>query len=224
MDEEGPQGFKEALQSFQAMDDKLDAVLSGITEAQFDLSQQLGQRTMGPPTGSAEVELEEVFMEQGVADTSAIIEQEAGAEPLPLEDNESSAMSSLSSQLSDAAAHHRYPLWRYWHTTHGALIMLLDMLPQQGIPQQADYVALNMERHNGEPTTYSTMGGGAPIYCNILHTKPQPEIAPGDNSNNLYLLGEHFQMDYVVPRAIEAIGDVGVATDIYQLLRYSEQK
>ena len=50
-------------------------------------------------------------MEQGVADTSTTLKREAGAEPLPLEDNESSAMSSLSSQLSDAAAHPRYPFW-----------------------------------------------------------------------------------------------------------------
>ena len=42
MDEEGPQGFEEALQSFRAVDDELDAVLSGIAEAQFDLSRQLG--------------------------------------------------------------------------------------------------------------------------------------------------------------------------------------
>ena len=111
MDEEGPQGFEEALQSFQAMDNKLDAILSGTAEAQFDLSQQLGQRTAGPPARQAEVELEEVFMEQGITDTSATIEREAGVEPLPLEDDESSAMSSLSSQLSDAAAHPGYLFW-----------------------------------------------------------------------------------------------------------------
>ena len=74
MDEEGPQGFEEALQSFRAVDDKLDAVLSGIAEAQFDLSRQLGQWTAGPPASGAEVELEEVFMEQGVTDTSSTIE------------------------------------------------------------------------------------------------------------------------------------------------------
>ena len=43
MGEEVPQGFEEALQSFQAMDDELEAVLSGDPEAQFDLSQQLGR-------------------------------------------------------------------------------------------------------------------------------------------------------------------------------------
>ena len=156
-------------------------------------------------------------MEQGIADTSVTIEQEAGGEPLPLEDDESSAMSSLSSQLSDAAAHPGYPFWRYQRTTHGAPIMLPDPLPQQGIPQQADYMALNVERHDGEPTIYSTMGGGAAIYCNVLHAKPRPEIPEGNGGDDLYLLGEHFQMDYMVTRAIEAIGDVGVATDIYRL-------
>ena len=50
--------------------------------------------------------------------------------------------------------------------------MLLDTLPQRGISQQADYMALNVERHDGEPTVYSTMGGGAPIYCNVLHAEP----------------------------------------------------
>ena len=163
-------------------------------------------------------------MEQGVADTSPILEREVGTEPLPLEDNESSAMSSLSSQLSDAAAHPSYPFWRYKQTTHGAPIMLPDTLPQCGIPQQADYVAINVERHDGEPTVYSTIGGGAPMYCNVLHAEPRPKIAPGVEGDDLYLLGEHFQMDYVVIRAIGALEDAGVAADIYQLHRFSERK
>ena len=111
-------------------------------------------------------------MEQGVADTSPTIEWEVGAGPLPLEDDTSSAMSSLSSQLSDVAPHPGYPFWRYRRTTHRAPIMLPDTLPQRGVPQQADYVALNVERHDGEPTVYSTLGGGAPIYCNVLHAEP----------------------------------------------------
>ena len=69
-------------------------------------------------------------MEQGIADTSATIEQEAEGEPLPLEDDESLAMSSLSSQLSDTAPHPGYPFWRYSHTTHGAPIMLPDVISQ----------------------------------------------------------------------------------------------
>ena len=156
------------------------------------------------------MELEEVFMEQGVADTSATIKREAGAEPLPLENNESSAMSSLSSQLSDAAAHPSYPFWRYQHTTHRAPIMLPDTLPQHGIPQQADYVALNVERHDGEPMVYLTMGEGAPIYCNALHAKPWPEIAPGIKGDDLYLLGDHFQMDCVVTQAIDVTAGTAV--------------
>ena len=102
--------------------------------------------------------------------------------------------------------------------------MLPDTLSQQGIPQLANYVALNVERHDREPTIYSTMGGGAPIYCNVLHAGPRPEIPPGDGEDDLYLLREHFQMDYVVTRAIEAIGDVGVVADIYRLFRFSERK
>ena len=221
MGEEIPQGFEEALQSFRAMDDELEAVLSGDPEAEFDLSQQLGIQSGGPP---AEVGLEEIFMEQGVADTSPTVEGEAGAEPLPLEDDSSSAMSSLSSKLSDVAPHSGYPFWKYRHTTHGAPIMLPNTLPQRGVPQQADYVALNVQRHDGEPTVYSTMGGSTPIYCNVLHTEPRPEIPPGDGGDDLYLLGERFQMDYVVTRAIEAIGDAKVAADIYRLRRFSERK
>ena len=133
-------------------------------------------------------------------------------------------MSSLSSNLSNVAPYPGYPFWRYRCTTHGAPIMLPDMIPQRGVPQQADYVALNVERHDGEPTVYSTMGGGAPIYCNVLHTEPRPEIPPGDGGDDLYLLGERFQMDYVVMRAIEAIGDAGVAADIYRLRCFSEKK
>ena len=170
MDEEGSQGFEEALQSFQAVDEELDAVLSRITKAQFDLSQQLGRRIVEPPASYKEVELEEIFMKQGVTDTSATTEQEVGIKPLPLKDNESSAMFSLSSQLSNAAAHPSYSFWQYQCTTHGTPIMLPNTLPQCGIPQQADYVALNMERHDGEPIVYSIMGGGAPIYCNMYST------------------------------------------------------
>ena len=206
------------------MDNELEAILSRDPEAQFNLSRQLGRRTAGPPTSETEVELEEVFMEQGVADTSPTIEEEAGTRPLPLEDDESSAMSSLSSWLSDVVAHPGYPFWRYRRTTHGAPIMLPDMLPQQGIPQQADYVALNVERHDGEPTVYSTMGGGASIYCNVLHAEPRPGIPASDEGDDLYLLREHFQMDYVVTRAIEVIGDAGVTADIYRLHRFSERK
>ena len=224
MGEEIPQGFEEALQSFRAVDDKLEAVLSGDPETEFDFSRQLGLRSGGPPTTHTEVGLEEVFMEQGVADTSPTIEREADAGPLPLEDDTSSVMSSLSSQLSGVAPHPGYPFWKYRRTTHGAPIMLPDTLPQRGVPQQADYVALSVEKHDGEPTVYSTMGGGAPIYCNVLHAEPRPEIPPGDGGDDLYLLGEQFQMDYVVTQAIEAIGDAGVATDIHRLRRFSERK
>ena len=42
MGEEVSQGFEEALQSFRAVDDELEAVLSGDPETEFDLSRQLG--------------------------------------------------------------------------------------------------------------------------------------------------------------------------------------
>ena len=75
------------------------------------MSRQLGQRMAGPPKTLTEVALEEVFMEQGITGPSTTIEYEAGAGPLPLEDDESTVMSSLDSQLSDAAAHPGYPFW-----------------------------------------------------------------------------------------------------------------
>ena len=91
------------------MDDELEAILSREPEAQFDLSWKLGRRTARLPASLTEVGLEEVFLEQGVADTSPTVKWEVGAEPLPLEDNTSSAMSSLSSQLSDVTPHPGYP-------------------------------------------------------------------------------------------------------------------
>ena len=59
-------------------------------------------------------------------------------------------------------------------------------------------MALNVERHDGEPIIYLTMGGGAAIYCNVLHTEPWSKIPLRDRGDDLYLLEERFQMDYVV--------------------------
>ena len=162
-------------------------------------------------------------MEQGVAGPSIVTEYEAGAGPLPLEDDESADMSSPDSQLSDAAAHPGYPFWRYKRALHGAPI-LLPTRADWGTPQRADYVAFNVEKHDGEPTVYSTMGGGAPIFCNVLHAEPRPDIAAGTEGDDVYLLGERFQMDGAVTRAIEAIGDAGVTADIIRLRKFSEQK
>ena len=168
--------------------------------------------------------LEEVFMEQGVAGPSTITEYEAGAGPLPLEDDESAVMSSLDSQLSDAAAHPGYPFWRYKRVLHGAPILLPDPIADRGIPQRADYVAFNVEKHDGEPTVYSTMRGNAPVFCNVLHAEPRPEIAAGTEGDDVYLLGKRFQMDGAVTRAIEAIGDAGVMADIIRLRKFSKYK
>ena len=68
------------------------------------------------------------------------------------------------------------------------------------------------------------MGGNAPVFCNVLHTEPRPEIAAGTEGDDVYLLGEHFQMDGVVTRAIKAIGDAGVMANIIRLRRFSEHK
>ena len=81
-------------------------------------------------------------------------------------------MSSLDSQLSDTAAHPGYPFWRYKRALHGTSILLPDPIVTRGISQRADYVAFNVEKHDREPTIYSTMGGNAPVFCNVLHAEP----------------------------------------------------
>ena len=224
MDHAQPDGFEEALQSFRAVQAELDDVLADNNDSELEVSHQLGRRRAGPPKTLAAETLEEVFMEQGVAGPSTITEYEAGAGPLPLEDDESAIMSSLDSQLSEAAAHPGYPFWRYKRVLYGAPILLPDPIADRGIPQRADYVAFNVEKHDGEPTVYSTMGGNAPVFCNVLHAEPHPEIAAGTEGDDIYLLGERFQMDGAVTRAIEAIGDAGVMADIIRLRKFSEHK
>ena len=172
----------------------------------------------------AEEALEEVFMEQGVAGPSTTIEYEAGFGPLPLEDDESTVMSSLDSQLSDAAAHTGYPFWRYKRALHSTPILRPDPIVARGILQRADYVAFNVKKYDGESTIYSTMGGNAPVFCNVLHAETRPEIAAGTEGDDVYLLGENFQMDGVVTRAIEAIGNAGVMANIIRLRKFSERK
>ena len=224
MDHAQPDGFEEALQSFRAIQDELDDVLADDDDGELNVSCQLGRRRAGLPKTLAAKTLEEVFMEQGVAGPSTTIEYEAGAGPLPLEDNESAVMSSLDSQLSDVATHPGYPFWRYKRVLHGAPILLPDLIADRGISQRADYVAFNVEKHDGEPTVYSTMRGNAPVFCNVLHAKPHPKIATGTEGDDVYLLGEHFQMDGAVTRAIEAIGDAGVMVDIIRLRKFSKHK
>ena len=192
MDHAQPEGFKEALQSFRAVQDELDRVLADDSDGELDMSCQLGRRRAGPPTTRVEEALEEVFMEQGIAGPFTTVEYKAEPGPLPLEDDESAVMSSLDSQLSNLATHPGYPFWRYKRVLHGTPILLPDPIAARGIPQRADYVAFNVEKHDGEPTIYSTMGGNAPVFCNVLHAEPQPEIAAGTEGDDIYLLGEHF--------------------------------
>ena len=224
MDHRQPEGFEEALQSLQAVQAKLDSILEDASNGELNVSCQLGQRRAGPPKTVVEEALEEVFMEQGITGPSTTIEYEAGFGPLPLENDESTVMSSLDSQLSDAAVHPGYPFWRYKRVLYGTPIMLPDSIPARGIPQRADYVAFNVKKHDGEPTIYSTLGGNNPIFCNVLHAEPRPEIAAGTEGDDVYLLGERFQMDGAVTRAIEAIGDAGITANIIRLRRFSERK
>ena len=102
--------------------------------------------------------LGEVFRKQRITGPSITIEHKAGAGPLPLEDDESAIMSSLDSQLSDVAAHPGYPFWRYRRVLHGVPILLPDQITDRGIPQKADYVTSNNEKHDEEPTACLTGG------------------------------------------------------------------
>ena len=181
-----PDGFEEAPYSFRAIQDELDDVLADDDNGKLDVSRQLGRRGAGPPKTMAKRTLEEVFMEQGITGRSTIIEYEAGAGPLPLEDDESAIISSLDSQLSDAATHPGYPFWRYKRALHNAPILLPDRIADRGIPQRADYVAFNIEKHDGEPTVYSTMGGNTSVFCNVLHAEPRPKIAAGTEGDDIY--------------------------------------
>ena len=174
MDHAQPEGFKEALQSFRAVQAELDDVLADDSNSELDVSHQLGRRRAGPPKTVEERTLEKVFMEQGIAGPFTTIEYEAGAGPLPLEDDESAVTSSLDTQLSDAAAHPGYPFWRYKRVLHGAPILLPDPITDRGIPQRANYVAFNVEKHDGEPTVYSTMGETLPSSA----TYYMPNLAP----------------------------------------------
>ena len=224
MDHAQPDGFEEALQSFRAIQDELNDVLADDDNGELDVSRQLGRRGAGPPKTMAERTLEEVFMVQGIAGPSTTTEYEAGAGMLPLEDDKSAIMSSLDRQLSDAAAHPGYPFWRYKRALHGTPILLPDPIADRGIPQRADYVAFNVEKHDGEPTVYSTMGGNTPASCNVLHAEPRSEIAAGTEGDDVYLLRERFQMDGAVTQAIEAIGNTDVMADILRLRKFSKHK
>ena len=178
----------------------------------------------GPSATVKEVALKEVFMEQGVADISATFKQKAGFGLLPLKDAESSVMLSLDSQLSDMAKHPSYPFWEYWQILYDIPIMLHNTIPAREIPQRANYVAFNIEKHDGEPTVYSTMRGNALIFYNVLHMELRPDIATGMEEDDIYLLREHFQMDSAVTRAIEAIGDAGITVNIIRLRCFSKRK
>ena len=139
----------------------------------------------------AEEAVKEIFMERGVAGPATTIEYETRTGPLPLKDDESTIMSSLDSQLSDAATHPGYPFWRYKRVLHGAPILLPDPIANRGIPQKADYVASNVERHDEEPTICPTVGtktkGDRRSVPKIQHYRQpftRPILCPSARSHN----------------------------------------
>ena len=149
---------EEALQPFQVVQAELDDVLADDDNGEFDVSRQPGRRRAEPPKTMKEETLEKVFMEQEIAGPSTITKYEAGARPLFLENDESAIMSSLDSQLSDAAAHSGNPFWGYKKTLHGAPNLPLNPIADKGIPRKADYEASNVEMHDKEPTICLTVG------------------------------------------------------------------
>ena len=49
MDHTQPEGFKEALKSFRAVQAELDSVLEDASDGKLNVSCQLGRRMAGPP-------------------------------------------------------------------------------------------------------------------------------------------------------------------------------
>ena len=158
VDHAQPEVFQEALQSFRAIQDELNDILADNDKSELDVSRQLERRRTGLPTTMAEKTSEEVFMKQGVAGPSTITDCETKDGPLPLEDDESTVMSSLDSQLRDVAAHPGYPFWRYKRVLHSVPILLPDPITDRGILQKADYVASNVAKHDEKSTTCPTRG------------------------------------------------------------------
>ena len=191
MDHAQPDSFKKTLQIFRAVQDKLDNVQADDSNGELDMSRQLGQRRAGLPTTMAEEGLKEVFMEQGAAGPSTTIKYEAGTGPFPLEADESAIMSSLDSQLNDVAAHLKYPFWRYQKALHDAPILLPDPITDRGTPRGANYVAFDIEKHDEEPTIYSTMGmetgrdrHSVPKIQHYCRPFTQPTLYPSARSHN----------------------------------------
>ena len=178
MDHAQPDGFEEALQSFRAVQAKLDDVLADNDNGKLNVSRQLGQRRAGPPATMAEDAVEEIFMEQGVAGPSTTIEYEAGAGLLPLEDDESAIMSSLDSQLSDIAAPPGYPFWRYKRALQGTPILLPDPIADRGIPQGPIMWPLTSRNTTVSPPSIRPWEGTPPSSAMCCTSNPVPRSPP----------------------------------------------
>jgi len=97
------ENLKQALQSFRAIDDKIDTTL-WLSPSIFDISTQVGVRNAGPPG-----EEEEPF----TPEPPALIEWVAGEGPLPLEDDGSTNSQSSDTQISSYEPHPGYPFSLY---------------------------------------------------------------------------------------------------------------
>jgi hypothetical protein len=83
----------------------------------------------------------------------------------------------------------------------------------------AYYVRFRVEPITGEPTIYSTMGRGRPVYAEALEAAPVSWAAPANyqDDDHFKILMEERMIGGPLERAIEDLGDYGVKADIMRL-------
>ena len=207
--------FEETIQLFREVDQELDAVLH-LSPSVFNDAPQLGVRSAGPPedTENPSNVVEERYMPR----TPTPVELEVGEGPLPLEPADSTDEQSTDTQISSHALHPGYPWVQYTPALHGAPMTMLSM--DDNFPFCADYVAYEVEPHHGDPTIYLTVGDGYPAYQHPLVAEPSNEPSMNIQPANLLLFHERFQTEPIVNRALEALGDQGVSTDVLRLRQF----
>ena len=197
------------------MDQELDAALR-LSPSVFDDAPQLGIRSAGllADTENPSDVVEERYMPR----TSTPVELEVGEGPLPLEPADSMDEQSTDTQISSHAPHPGYPWTHYTPTLHGAPMTMPSM--DDNFPFRTDYVAYEVEPHHGDPTIYLTVGDGYPAYQHLLVAEPSSEPSMDIQPADLLLFHERFQMEPVVNRALEVLGDRGISADVLCLRQF----
>lgn len=91
-------------------------------------------------------------------------------------------------------------------------------------PFIADYVAYNVDNYKGDPVVYLSLGDGFPVYQHPLVAEPDPTEAMDMGYDDLFLLKERFRLDPNVNRALEAVGDRGVAANVLRLQQFPTKR